>query len=131
MPKTRDAELARLLEEVRALRGDLEVLKRNPIIRDALGAAGDLPPNYAVAVRPIDRAAGELPPNYAVLVRPGPDIDRRLSLPPNYAVVVRPVPDREAVIPGAFERSARGRTTARKAATVTAAARKAKPRKRK
>lgn len=99
--KARDneAELAALLEEVRALRRDIEVLKANPAIARAVGEADeelmisadrDLPPNYAVAVR-----AAKLPPNYAVAVRTAklpPDYAvavRATKLPPDYAVAVR------------------------------------------
>ena len=95
--ETRDRELTALLEEVRSLRQDIEILKNNPVIGNAVSAAlehahdfaryekssyavavkqADLPPDYAVLAREV----GDLPPDYAVLVRPAGD------LPPGYAV---------------------------------------------
>lgn len=130
----RDAELAALLEEVRSLKQDLDVLKRNPIIGEAVGAAlahardvarrdqgitRKLPPTYAVAVR-----TRNLPPGYAVLVKP-------FELPPDYAVAVRPRPDRdEVVLPEA--RVTKARAAARKPAKArsdAAAGKTAKARK--
>jgi hypothetical protein len=125
MPKvTRDAELAALLEEVRTLKQDLDVLRRNPVLGEAVAAAlaharqvargiAELPPEYAVLVRP----AGGLPPDYAVLVRPPGE------LPPDYAVLVRPAPDQGGVDPAAV-RGATARAAAKKKAAKKPAAKK-------
>jgi hypothetical protein len=95
-PDAKNAELAALLKEVRALRQDIEVLKANPAVARAsfepsyevlVSAKRDLPPNYAVAVR-----AAELPPNYQVAVRafrPDETLVGRVAYPPDYAVAVR------------------------------------------
>jgi hypothetical protein len=130
MPKsTRDADLAKLLAEVRSLQAELEVLKKNPIIRDAIGAGRDLPPDYAVLVRPgpdFGERVRDLPPDYAVLVRPGPDFGERMrDLPPDYAVLVRPAPFDERVLPANRVRAARGGAAGRVKAKARAAKAKA------
>lgn len=97
----RDAELAALLEEVRSLREDLDVLKGNPIIRAAVGTA--LASSRDAARRDLG-IARELPPNYAVAVRTRDlqgdiaSLAKTFDLPPNYAVAVRPRPDHDEVI---------------------------------
>ena len=129
----RDAELAALLEEVRSLRQDLDVLKHNPIISEAVGTA--LAQARDVARRDLG-AARELPPNYAVAVRTRDlrgdiaSLAKTFELPPNYAVAVRPRPDRDEVIqPQA--RVAKAQSAAKPAAKASsvAAARAAKARK--
>jgi len=67
-----DAELTRLLKEVRLLKKELDILKENPAIKNAV-------PEYAVLVKP----GVDFRPEYEVAVRIGH------SLPPDYAVAVR------------------------------------------
>ena len=83
MSEDRERELAELLQEVRALRRELNELKGGarlpPDYAVLARTRPTLPPDYAVAVR-----VGRRPPDYAVLVRPG------LFEPPSYEVLVRP-----------------------------------------
>jgi hypothetical protein len=99
--KKRDTELAGLLEEVRSLREDIDVLKRNPVIGEAVTAA--LAHAREVAGRGLGDAMN-LPPNYAVAVR---------DLPPTYEIAVRPVRDLGEVV------QPEARTTRAKAARAT------------
>ncbi|HEY7118836.1 MAG TPA: hypothetical protein VH475_19765, partial [Tepidisphaeraceae bacterium] len=106
----KNAELAALLEEVRALRKDIDVLKANPAVARAASepsyevlvkAQRKLPPNYAVLVR-----SAELPPDYQVLVRafhPDETVVARVAYPPDYAVAVR-----QGALPPNYEVAVRG-----------------------
>lgn len=126
MPPTekRDAELAALLEEVRSLKRDLDVLKHNPIVSEAVGAA--LAQARDAARRDLG-AAREFPPTYAVAVRTRDlkgdiaSLAKTFEFPPTYAVAVRPRPDREEIV-RPQERAANVRSTARPAAKATGAA---------
>ena len=124
--KKRDDELASLLEEVRTLKEDIEVLRRNPIIGEAVSAA-------LAHARDAARANPDhLPPTYQVAVRTRPDRDAVVlpdsavhNLPPNYAVAARTRPDREAVVlPATRTRAAKSRPAAKKPAPAPAAGRK-------
>jgi hypothetical protein len=128
----KNAELAALLKEVRALRKDIEVLKANPAIARAalepsyevlVRSKRDLPPNYAVAVR-----AAELPPDYQVAVRafrPDETVVAKVAYPPNYEVAAR-----QGALPPNYEVAVRGpfknldEPIARKAAAKSASAKK-------
>lgn len=109
-PDAKNAELAALLNEVRALRQDIEVLKANPAVARAafepsyevlVSAQRKLPPNYSVLVRPT-----ELPPDYQVAVRafrPDETIVGKVAYPPDYAVAVR-----QGALPPNYEVAVRG-----------------------
>lgn len=78
-PENGEQEFAKLLAEVRELRGEVEALKTLPGVRGHVegGKVVRLPPDYAVMVRPVDNAVRlttELPPDYAVMVRPATDV---------------------------------------------------------
>src|ERR1700680_2088263 len=109
----KNAELAALLKEVRAMRQDIDALKANPAVARAafepsyevlVKAQRELPPNYAVLVRP-----SELPPNYQVAVRafrPDETILAKVAYPPDYAVAVRQgalSPNYEVAVRGPFK----------------------------
>ena len=72
----REAELRALLDEVRALRQDIDVLKANPVIGDAVSAT----------LEHASRMPGYERSGYAVLVKPAPDLERLAS----YNVLVAP-----------------------------------------
>jgi hypothetical protein len=90
-----EQELKELLEEVRALRRDLEELRSRPDFRPDYAVLartqGELSPEYAVLVR-------EARPSYAVLARSEAVLEG-----PSYEVLVRPAR------PGGEEGSAPGR----------------------
>jgi hypothetical protein len=109
----KNAELAALLKEVRAMRRDLDALKANPAVARAafepsyevlVKAQRELPPNYAVLVRP-----SELPPDYQVVARafrPDETIVAKPAYPPNYAVAARQgalSPNYEVAVRGPFK----------------------------
>ncbi len=70
--RQKDAELTKLLEEVRSLRKELDLLKENPALKNVR-------PEYAVLVR----TGVDFRPEYEVAVRLGQDY------PPEYEVAVR------------------------------------------
>jgi len=129
----KNAELAALLKEVRAMRQDIDALKANPAVARAAfepsyevlvkAQQRKLPPNYAVLVRP-----SELPPDYQVAVRafrPDETIVAKAAYPPDYAVAVRQgalPPNYEVAVRGPFknlEDPLAGKTAAKSAAAKT------------
>ena len=94
-----ERELKSLLEDVRSLRQDIDILKLNPKIGQAVSSALDFAQghavyeksHYAVAVQ-----TAPFPSDYEVLVKPGqfsPNYEvavRPADLPPDYAVAVKP-----------------------------------------
>jgi O-acetyl-ADP-ribose deacetylase (regulator of RNase III) len=87
---SRDRELAALLKEVRALRRDVNAIKRIPAVSQALGGGK---PDYEVAVK----AGPQVTSEYEVLVKTGPKypaeyevaVKPAVELPPDYAVLAR------------------------------------------
>jgi len=87
---SRDQELATLLKEVRALRRDVNAIKKIPSISKEISRKK---PDYEVAAKAIP----QVPIEYEVLVKTGPTYPTEyevavkpvFELPPDYAVLVR------------------------------------------
>lgn len=91
-PSKRESELAALLKEVRALRRDIDAMKKVPAIDQALGGKK---PDYEVLVK----SGPQISSDYEVLVKTGPKypteyevaVKPALEFPPDYAVAVRTI----------------------------------------